>query len=114
MIVEQVHMLPQGQNGHLFAPSSAKLNADITIYHPLAHTMFGSLFNIYMTMRWFISSRIILCSRMQAAQYAVSHDSILANIISCSHRWKSTLKGDAFGVFDEIGGNYLYNKKRMQ
>ena len=47
---EQVLMLlPQGQNGHFCTPLSAKLCADITIYHPPAHTMFGSLFNIYMT-----------------------------------------------------------------
>lgn len=40
---EQVHVLPQGQHGHFCTPFSAKICADITIYHPPAHTMFGSL-----------------------------------------------------------------------
>lgn len=48
---QQVHVLPQGQHGHFYTPFSAKLCADITHYHPPAHTMFGSLFNIYMTMQ---------------------------------------------------------------
>ena len=48
---EQVHVLPQGQNGHFCTPFSAKLCADITIYRPLAHPMFGSLFNIYMAVQ---------------------------------------------------------------
>lgn len=62
---KQVHMLlPQGQSGHLCTPLSAKLHADKTIYHPPAGTMYGSLFNIYMTMLWFIGALIILCSRM--------------------------------------------------
>lgn len=50
-------------------PSSAKLGADITIYHPPARTMFGSLFNIYMTMQWFIGAVIILCTGMQGVLY---------------------------------------------
>lgn len=40
---EQVHMLPQGQSGRFCAPFSAKLRADITVYLPAAHAMFGSL-----------------------------------------------------------------------
>lgn len=39
-ITEQVNTMPQGQNGHFCNPFSAKLYADITIYHPPAHTMF--------------------------------------------------------------------------
>lgn len=45
------------------------------IYHPPAHTMFGSLFNIYMTMQWFIGAVIILCSKMEGNTYAYVLDS---------------------------------------
>ena len=45
----QVHMLPKGKMDIFYVPFSAKLFADIIVYRPPAHPMFGLLFNIYMT-----------------------------------------------------------------